>query len=309
MIKPSYGDYLEYQRYLGTTPDFMRKYLELEFMIRLKYITLLCGMENASPDMYDFNLPHITRFSHSLNDAKITYKLTHSKEKALASLFHDVASPTWCHVVDYMNNDFVLQESTEDKTAEILLSSNKLFEYLKSDDIRLDDVLDFKKYTVCDLPRPKLCADRLENTLSTAYAWMGSISLAETKQVIDALTLVINEDLEEEIGLKDEASAKILVRLNNEINTLTQAGTDTYMMIVAAEILKRCIEIGVVKYDDLFRITEGELIRIIEASSKIDAKLAEYYYVYKNATVVPDIILPDTKQIILTPYVNGKRIK
>lgn len=48
---------------------------------------------------------------------------------------------------------------------------------------------------------------------------------------------------------------------------------------------------------------------IIEASSKIDAKLAEYYYVYKNATVVPDIILPNTKQIILTPYVNGKRIK
>lgn len=59
----------------------------------------------------------------------------------------------------------------------------------------------------------------------------------------------------------------------------------------------------------IIRITEGVLIRIIEASSKIDAKLAEYCYVYKNATVVPDIILPNTKQIILTPYVNGKRIK
>lgn len=306
---PTYEDYLAYQKYLGELPEFMNKYLELAFMIRLKGIIMLCGMINASPRMYKFNLPKITRFDHSLNDAKITWMLTHSKEKTLASLFHDVASPTWCHVVDYLNNDFVLQESTEDKTAEILLSSNKLLEYLKSDGIRLDDVLDFKKYTVCDLPRPKLCADRLENTLSTAYAWMGSISLAETKQVIDALTLVINEDLEEEIGLKDEASAKILVRLNNEINTLTQAGADTYMMIVAAEVLKRCIETNVVKYDDLFRITEGELIRIIEASSKIDAKLAEYYYVYKNATVVPDIILPDTKQIILTPYVNGKRIK
>lgn len=305
---PTYTDYLAYQEYLGSTPEFMRKYLELEFMKRLKGITLLCGMVNASPYMYRFNLPRITRFAHSLNDAKITYNLTHSKRCALASLFHDVSSPTWCHVVDYMNKDFLIQESTEEKTEEILNSSSKLLEYLNIDGIALVDVLDFKKYSVCDLPRPKLCADRVENTLSTAFAWMGNITLDEAKHVIDSLTLVTNEDGETEIGLKTVDAANTLIRINEDIDRLTHTKEDNYMMIIASEILRRCIDIHLVSYDDLFKITESELIKRIEEGAKIDTIISEYYKMYKTTDAVPPFEMPETKQIILRPLVNGKRI-
>lgn len=304
---PTYGDYLEYQMYIGKTPEFMLKYLELDFMRRLKGITLLCGMKDASPYMYKFNLPYITRFAHSLNDAKITYRLTHSREEALASLFHDL-SPVWCHVVDYMNKDFVNQESTEEKTEEILSSSKELLKYLKQDGIRLEDVSDFKKYSVCDLPRPKLCADRVENTISTAFAWMGNITLDEAKHVIDSLTLVTNEDGDKEIGLTSDEAAKTLIKINEAIDSLTHSKEDNYMMLIASELLRRCIDIHIVSYDELYTITEGELIRRIEANLDKDTIVAEYYKMYKTTDAVPDFEMPETKRMILNPLVNGKRI-
>lgn len=305
---PSYEDFLEYQRFIGVTPKFMVKYLRLPFMKRLKGIIMLCGMINASPHMYKFNLPKITRFDHSLNDAKITYNLTHSKEMALASCFHDVASPTWCHVVDYMNKDYVTQESTEEKTYEILASSKELLEYLKMDGIRLEDVVDFKKYSICDLPRPKLCADRVENTLISAFAWSGNITLDEAKLVISSLKLYQNEDGETEIGLTNLDAANILIRINEEIDRLTHTKEDNYMMTIASELLRRCIDVGVFSYDDLFIMTERDLIEKIEESVKRDKIISEYYQMYKYAEKAPDIKMPEIKKVVLSPLVNGKRI-
>lgn len=308
MVRPSYSDYLEYQMYLGNIPKFMIKYLSLEFMKRLKGITMLCGMINASPYMYKFNLPGITRFDHSLNDAKITYNLTKSREMSLASLFHDVSSPTWCHVVDYMNKDFIDQESTEEKTAEILLASKELREYLNKDGISIDDIIDFKKNSVCDIKRPKLCADRVENTLTSAFAWSGNITLEEAKLVIDSLELVTNEDNETEIGLTSETAANILIRINKEINDLTHTKEDNYMMIIASELLRRCIDLKILSYDELFKITEDELMRRIEDNLSEDTIIREYYHMYKTTEAVPPFDMPKTKDIILRPLVNGKRI-
>lgn len=306
---PNYNDYLEYQMYLGNIPNFMVKYLGLDFMLRLKGIIMLCGMINASPKMYNFNLPFITRFAHSLNDAKITYKLTNSKEMSLASLFHDVSSPTWCHVVDYMNRDYIFQESTEDKTASILASSKELEKFLKEDGIKLDDIIDFKRYSVCDLPRPKLCADRLENTLTSAFAWSGNITLEEAKLVVDSLTLFQNEDNDAEIGLTNLEAANILMRINAEINELTHTKEDNYMMMVASDLLKRCLEVGLFTYDDLFTMTERELIKRIEEGKEKDGQILEYYFMYKHTEVVPEsFTAPNVKEVVLRPLVNGRRI-
>lgn len=304
---PTYEDYLAYQKYLGEIPIFLHKYLELDFMIRLKGIIMLCGMINASKHMYKFNLPKITRFDHSLNDAKITWMLTQSKEKTLASLFHDVSSPTWCHVVDYLNKDFIVQESTEAKTEEILKSSKLLREYLASDGIDLNDVVDFKLYSEADLPRPKLCADRVENTLTSAFAWSGNITLDEAKLVIDSLRLYTNEDGEVEIGLNNYEAAEILVRINKEINELTHTKEDNYMMQVASKLLKRLIDLDEISYDDLFLIIEDDLIVKIENCK--DSIVKDMYHLYKTAEFVPDgIVIPKIKEIVLKPLVNGKRI-
>lgn len=51
--------------------------------------------------------------------ALLTYKLTNDKVATLAGLFHDIATPCFSHVIDYMNGDYENQESTEEYTGTI----------------------------------------------------------------------------------------------------------------------------------------------------------------------------------------------
>ena len=117
-------------------PDFLNKYLSVDILIRLKDISYFCGMDYASKYAYDFKC-YISRYDHSLDVALIVWNLTHDKKATLAGLFHDISTPVFSHVIDYMNHDYVEQETTEAKTLEILMSSNGLKKCLKQDNISL----------------------------------------------------------------------------------------------------------------------------------------------------------------------------
>lgn len=300
--------YKKYQEYLGEIPDFLCKYLGLREIIRLRCITLLCGMRSASEHMYRIVDPYVSRYDHSLNDALIIWRLTHDKKETLAGLFHDVATPTWSHVVDYMNKDFVTQESTEAKTEEILRGIEKLEKCLQLDGLRIEDLIDFKKCSVADLPRPYLCADRVENTISTSFSWFGNITVEQAKMIIDSLKLYQNEFGVREIGFNSTEVAKLFVDLNDCINVATNTKEDTYMMLTASKILERLIELKVLSYDDLFKTTEPTLLELISKTVKRDPVLNEYWKIYTTAEVVPEFELPEIKTLTLNPLVCGKRL-
>ena len=98
-------------------PEFLIKYLSVPSLVRLKKIGYFCGMDYASKDVYDFQ-EVISRYDHSLTVALLTWKLTKNRIKTLAALFHDISTPCFSHVIDYMNKDYANQESTEEKTEE-----------------------------------------------------------------------------------------------------------------------------------------------------------------------------------------------
>ena len=110
-----YFDTLEYSK----RPKFLNKYLNVPCLTRLKKVGYFCGMDYASKNVYDFK-EHITRYDHSLTVALLTWKCTKDKIATLAGLFHDIATPCFSHVIDYMNKDYENQESTEEYTETIL---------------------------------------------------------------------------------------------------------------------------------------------------------------------------------------------
>ena len=299
-------DYLRYQQLLGEVPEFLKKYLKLDPMIRLLDISLMCGMDYASPYMYIFKF-YISRYSHSLNVALITWKLTHDKTQTLAALFHDISTPVFSHVIDYMNGDFINQESTEDKTQEILYSTRNLFQYLKEDGINIDDVIDFKKHTIVDLPRPALCADRLENTIGGGMSWAKKVDFNHAKRIIDSMYVDKNEFGQDEICLNNKEVGEYVIYVNDCLNELTHKKEDTYMMNLLADLVKLTINEGLVTYDDLYRLTEHEYFRIVESHLYI-SDINDYYEMFK--TVKNPIITGTTtvKDRIINPIVNGKRI-
>ena len=93
-------------------PEFLEPYLETEAMQRLKLIDMNCGMNYTSYPRFK-KIEAYSRFHHSLGCALIVWHFTHDRVQSLAALFHDIATPAFSHVVDFVYGDYENQETTE----------------------------------------------------------------------------------------------------------------------------------------------------------------------------------------------------
>ncbi len=291
----------------GKIPQFLQKYLDCPSLCRLKQIDYFCGMKYASKKVYSFT-EDISRFNHSLTTALLVYNLTKDKKATIAALFHDIATPCFSHVIDYMNGDFQKQESTEAYTKQIIMNDNYLLECLKKDHINPEDIIDFKKYPILDNDRPKLCADRLDGIILTGIAWTKDIRNREIDLILDNLTILKNENNEPEIGFKSIDVAKKVLKISQNIDRHCQSNYDNYMMLLLAKITRMAIEKGYIEYNFLFYIREEDLLRLLK--NKNDNELKKLLYVFEN--MHPDNIKkiesPNIKRRILAPLTKEKRI-
>lgn len=290
-------------------PEFLKKYLNSPSLLRLKFITYFCGMDYASPDLYDFK-EFITRYDHSITTALITWKLTHSKIETLAALFHDISTPCFSHVIDYMNKDYEKQESTEKYTKKIMESDKYLLKCLKQDNIELEEIINFKKYSIVDNERPKLCADRLDGIILTGYSWINDLSLEEIGKIIDDLTIYKNEINEEEIGFKSNNVALKVVDIADKINLYCHSPEDNYMMEYLANITKVMIDKKYISYNNLFILKEEDIFNIIK--KKKDKELIEKLDVFKTilwSDIENNKSNMRVKKRDLNPLVKGYRLK
>lgn len=299
--------YLE-QLHYKELPDFLIKYLQTPSLLRLKKVGYFCGMDYASKDIYDFS-EYISRYDHSLTVSLLVYKLTKNKIVTLAGLFHDVATPCFSHVIDYMNKDYEKQESTEKYTERILRSDEYLKKCLQEDNIEMDDIVDFKKYTIVDNERPKVCADRIDGVILTGIGWTKNINNEDIKQIVDDLCIYRNEDNEEEIGFKKQSVATKVLEVSKSIDIYCHSKEDNYMMELLAEITKLSIDRKYISYEELYFYQEEELFSLWK--EKKDEDLLKLIYKFENIkkSDIGMIDLPNIKIRDLKPIVNGKRVK
>ena len=301
--------YLEYYLKLlnfDSMPEFLKKYLETPSLLRLKKIGYFCGMDYASDNIYDFR-EYISRYDHSLTVSLLTWKLTHNKTATIAALFHDIATPCFSHVIDYMNKDYDKQESTEEKTALILKNDVYLLNCFKEDYINIDDIINFKKFTVVDNERPKLCADRIDGIILTGIGWTKNITLEEIADIVNNLYIFKNEDDEDEIGFKDLRTAIRVMKINESIDKFCHSNEDNYMMELLANITRYAINNNYITYDDLYTYGEEELLSYLE---KTCDELNKLIKLFKNIRKeeMENINLPHVKARIIKPIVNKSRI-
>ena len=67
-----------------------------------------------------------------------------------------------------MNGDYKKHEGTEEYTEYIINNYSFLIKYLREDNININNVINFKNFSIVDNDRPKLCADRLDGVILTA---------------------------------------------------------------------------------------------------------------------------------------------
>ena len=300
--------YNEYLNSICKIPRFLNKYLEVPSLVRLKNIGYFCGMDYASKEVYDFR-ELITRYDHSLTVALLTWRFTHDKKATIAGLFHDVATPCFAHVIDYMNKDYANQESTEEYTEEIIKNDKELRRCLRIDKLKYSDICDFKEFSIVDNKRPKLCADRYDGLILTGYNWTKSIELSDILEFTDNLCLHMNEDNILELGFKDRNICSRVLKVSDEIDLICHSNEDNYMMELLADITRITISKNIIEYKDLYYLTEVELFDKIRNSDDDELlKLLDKFYNIK-ASEIPDTIMIDVKKRDLNPLCEEGRIK
>lgn len=111
--------------YHDEIPDFLLEFMETASMQRLKDVGMNCGCEYSQFAIFK-NCQSYTRYDHSVGVALIVYHFTGDMKQSIAGLLHDIATPVFAHTIDFLNGDYIKQESTEAKTEMMIRSSTEI---------------------------------------------------------------------------------------------------------------------------------------------------------------------------------------
>lgn len=256
-------------------PEWLNDYIETKELLKQRYISVTCG--TIYSDLFESEF-FFSSLDHSVAVALIVWHFTHDKKQTLSGLFHDIATPAFKHCVDFLNGDYMTQESTEDLTSKIISNSKEIMDLLKRDNIKLEEVEDYHIYPVADNDTPKLSADRLEYSLSNALLTYKLSDIDEINKIYNDVILDKDEDGTLELSFKSKETALEFVKITSKLSIIYREDRTRYSMQLIADIIKKLNEDGLITKEDLYNKKESEIIEIIENS-----KYKEIFNIWKNA--------------------------
>lgn len=290
-------------------PEWLNDYIETKELLKQRYISVTCGKIYSNLFEIDF---FFSSLDHSVAVALIVWHFTHDKKQTLSGLFHDIATPAFKHCVDFLNGDYMTQESTEDLTSKIISSSKEIMDLLKRDNIKLEEVDNYHIYPVADNDTPKLSADRLEYSLSNALLTYKLSNIDEISKIYNDVVLGKDEDGTLELSFKSKETALEFVKITSKLSIIYRDDGTRYSMQLIADIIKKLNEDGLITKEDLYNKKESEVIEIIENS-----KYKNIFNIWRNAKNVKVskekienvyFVHHGAKIRYIDPLVNKKRI-
>ena len=172
---------IEYLRIIEPIfPVWLNDYINTKELLSQQYISVTCGAIYS--DLFESNF-FFSSLDHSIAVALIIWHFTHDKKQTLSGLFHDIATPAFKHCVDFLDGDYMTQESTENLTTEIIKNSEEIMNFLKRDNIQINEIDNYHIYPIADNATPQLSADRLEYSLSNGLLTYKLVDIDKIKEM------------------------------------------------------------------------------------------------------------------------------
>jgi len=272
-------------------PEWLLEYINTPEMLRIGKISMSCGLDYSKT----FDIKYFySNLDHSVAVALIIWNFTHDKKQTLAGLFHDIATPVFKHCIDFMNGDSETQESTEERTTDIIRNSSEIMELLNRDGIKLEEVDDYHIYPIADNDTPKLSADRFEYNFSSGLTFSRVWKLDKIREIYSNIIVVKNEEGIDELAFKDKEVCEEYIEIVSKLWPEWISDKDRISMQLLADICKSMNIKGYLSIDDLYTLSEEEVInRIINCED-------EYI---KNAFIN---FTKCNKEYISNNYIEGK---
>lgn len=283
-------------------PSYLKPYLESEAMQRLKKVNMNCGVNETSLPLYQ-NSQDYTRFVHSLNVALILDHFTNDPKQVLAGLFHDISTPAFSHTFDFMNHDYLKQESYENLNEHFIQNDGSIVNLLEKDNISLKEVSDYKIYSLADNESPRLSSDRLEYTLSNSLNY-GFTTIDIVKQIYDDITIVKNESNILELAFKTPTIAIDFCMLSLKCGKVYSSKESRYAMEILARTLKRSLNDNILTNKDMYLGDKELLVKLNDSIYKDDIfNFMNLYQVCNYTEFQPNSIIVDAKKRYIDPLI------
>lgn len=290
-------------------PVWLNDYINTKELLTQRYVSITCG--TIYSDLFESNFFY-SSLDHSVAVALIIWHFTKDKKQTLSGLFHDVATPAFKHCIDFLNGDYMNQESTEELTTKMIEDSKDVMDLLKRDNIKLEEIDNYHLYPIADNDTPKLSADRLEYSLSNALFTYRLLDADSIKEIYNDIEIQTNEFGEIELGFKTKKIARNFVKVTSKMSVIYREDRTRYSMQLIADIIKGLVAEHKITIKDLYDEKESDIIKLIESS-----KYNRIYNVWKNAKKIQSSIDEpkdvyyvhvDTKVRYINPLIKGKRI-
>lgn len=282
--------------------EIIEKLASSKAMQRLKNVGMNCGVEYSNVKVFSMRYPY-SRYDHSIGVALIIYHFTNDIKQAIAGLFHDISTPCFAHVIDFLNNDHDTQESYEYLIKDMIIHDPKIMEILNDHHIDIDDIVDYHQYPIADNDTPKLSADRLEYTLGNMYNY-GFVTYDDIKLIYN--DLYVNND---EIVFANRNIAKLFCEKTLKCSDIYICNEDRFCMQFLADILKIALNMKIIHINDLYQ-DEDHIINKLNGN-ELTAKLFNNYchieHVYQCDDNAKYRLKISAKKRYIDPLVNEIR--
>lgn len=259
-------DFVEIEKlhniYSDEMPSFMKEIIMSKEMQRLKHVGQNCGRDYISNNLNTFNYNY-SRLNHSIGVGLIVWNFTKNKTQAIAGLLHDIATPTFSHVIDYYNNDSETQTSTESKTEEIIKKSIEINNVLRKHDIKIEEVSDYEMYSIADNKMPQLSADRLEYTIYMGTS-RGIITMEEAKEIYNDIVIVKNEFGQDEMCFQNIELAKKMTKVALDNGKYMSGDISTITNNYLSDVLKMAVKSNILLPEMFYEKSEEEIVEILD---------------------------------------------
>ena len=260
-------------------PEWLLEYINTPEMLRLDGVGMSCGTlyTKVYNDKY-----YYSSLTHSIAVALILWHFTHDKKQTLSGLFHDIATPTFKHCIDFLNGDSEHQESTEERTEQILLNSKEIMYLLERDNIKIEEVSNYHIYPIADNDTPRFSADRFEYTLSGGLYQERIFEIEDIRKYYNNVTILKNEEGIDELGFKDKSICEKFINSVSKLWPHWVEDEDRLCMQFIADIVKSMNFKGYITIDDLYKYSDKKIIELIKNCE--DNYLKESFEKFQNAT-------------------------
>ncbi len=259
--------------YETETPEFLLRLCLTPPLRRLKDVGMNCGCEYTAFPRFR-SIERYSRFEHSLGAALIVWRFTRDERQTAAALLHDVATPVFAHVVDFLRGDYLEQTATESGTAELIRRSGEIGAVLGELGLRAEDVEDYHRFPIADNDAPRLSADRLDYTCGNA----ANFSLASREELAGLfadLRAGENEYGERELVFQSAEKASRFAFIALACSRIYVCDADRCAMQRLSELLRAALAAGVIDESDLAS-TETALIEKLRADPALAAEWAAF---------------------------------